>query len=84
MPGLLVARMVRVVTGVLALGGLARAVLGLVWTLGFGVQTSTPFYWLNALLYTPLCLALFVAVVVARGTAAPADGPARDHGVKIS
>ncbi|WP_344830750.1 hypothetical protein [Nonomuraea dietziae] len=42
------------------------------------------FYWLNALLYTPLCLALFVAVVVARGTAAPADGPARDHGVKIS
>ncbi|MEU4702045.1 DUF3995 domain-containing protein [Nonomuraea dietziae] len=84
MPGLLVARVVRLVTGVVALGVLARAVLGLVWTLGFGVQTSTPFYWLNALLYTPLCLALFVAVVVARGTAAPADGPARDHGVKIS
>ncbi|MBB3733406.1 DUF3995 domain-containing protein [Nonomuraea dietziae] len=84
MPGLMVARVVRLVTGVLALGVLARAVLGLVWTLGFGVQTSTPFYWLNALLYTPLCLALFVAVVVARGTAAPADGPARDHGVKIS
>ncbi|MEV4166241.1 DUF3995 domain-containing protein [Nonomuraea dietziae] len=84
MPGRLVARVVRLVTGMLALGVLARAVLGLVWTLGFGVQTSTPFYWLNALLYTPLCLGLFVAVVVARGTAAPADGPARDHGVKIS
>ncbi|MFC7721863.1 DUF3995 domain-containing protein [Nonomuraea recticatena] len=84
MPGLLVAPVVRLVTGVLALGVLARAVLGLVWAFGFGVQTSTPFYWLNALLYTPLCLALFVAVVVARGTAAPADGPARDHGVKIS
>ncbi|MEV4066147.1 DUF3995 domain-containing protein [Nonomuraea dietziae] len=84
MPGPLVARVVRLVTGVVALGVLARAVLGLVWTLGFGVQTSTPFYWLNALLYTPLCLALFMAVVVARGTAAPADGPARDHGVKIS
>ncbi|MEU4549002.1 DUF3995 domain-containing protein [Nonomuraea dietziae] len=84
MPGPLVGRVVRLVTGVLAIGVLVRAVLGLVWTLGFGVQTSTPFYWLNALLYTPLCLALFVAVVVARGTAAPADGPARDHGVKIS
>lgn len=47
----------------LALGGglLARAELGLAWAFGLGTDTGTPFYWLNLLLYTPLCVALAFA-----------------------
>ncbi|MFE0155119.1 DUF3995 domain-containing protein [Nonomuraea sp. NPDC059007] len=50
----------------LALGAglLARGVVGLVWCLGFGTDTGTPFYWLNLLLYTPVCLISAGAVVL--------------------
>jgi hypothetical protein len=60
--------------GLLRLGTLAvatatllRGVLGVVWALGNGVDTWMPFYWLNLFVYTPACLALFVATVIARG-----------------
>ncbi|MEQ4720389.1 hypothetical protein [Nonomuraea sp. B19D2] len=47
----------------LALGGglLVRAELGLAWAFGLGTDTGTPFYWLNLLLYSPLCVALRLA-----------------------
>jgi hypothetical protein len=38
-----------------------RAAVGLVWALGIGTDSSTPFYWLNLFLYTPACLMLAVA-----------------------
>ncbi|MFI6907052.1 hypothetical protein ACIBKY_37740 [Nonomuraea sp. NPDC050394] len=54
----------------LALGAglLVRGVLGLVWSTGFGTDTGMPFYWLNLLLYTPVCLisAGAVGLVLAR------------------
>ncbi|MFI9560355.1 hypothetical protein [Nonomuraea endophytica] len=37
-------------------GLLVRGVLGLAWAFGLGADTGTPFYWLNLLLYTPVCL----------------------------
>ncbi|MEY9962253.1 hypothetical protein ABIA33_000274 [Streptacidiphilus sp. MAP12-16] len=53
-------------------GGLAvRGAAGLVWITGFGADTSSPFYWLNLLAYTPACLTLApLALSVARGDAA--------------
>ncbi|GAA5771504.1 hypothetical protein Aros01_08043 [Streptosporangium roseum] len=56
----------RAVTGAVAAGTLLRGVLGLVWATGNGADPWTPFYWLN-LAYTPVCLALFAAIIVARG-----------------
>ncbi|MEU4294532.1 alpha/beta fold hydrolase [Kribbella sp. NPDC026596] len=43
-------------------GGLAaRTTAGIVWACGVGTETSTAFYWLNLLVYTPLCIALCLA-----------------------
>ncbi|MFE0461227.1 DUF3995 domain-containing protein [Kitasatospora sp. NPDC058965] len=40
-------------------GGLAlRGAAGLVWATGVGADPGDTFYWLNLLLYTPLCLVL--------------------------
>jgi hypothetical protein len=40
-------------------GGLAlRGAAGLVWATGLGADPGDAFYWLNLLLYTPLCLVL--------------------------
>ncbi|MFD1936839.1 MULTISPECIES: DUF3995 domain-containing protein [Nonomuraea] len=50
-----------------AAGLLVRAVAGLVWALGIGASPATPFYWLNLLAYTPVCLALFAGAVIATG-----------------
>ncbi|MFE3453835.1 hypothetical protein ACFXJ8_33410 [Nonomuraea sp. NPDC059194] len=54
----------------LALGAglLVRGELGLAWALGLGTDTGTPFYWLNLLLYTPVCLitASAVGLILAR------------------
>jgi hypothetical protein len=40
-----------------------RGIAGLVWCLGIGTPPDYPaYYWLNLLLYTPLCLAMAAAV----------------------
>jgi 4,5:9,10-diseco-3-hydroxy-5,9,17-trioxoandrosta-1(10),2-diene-4-oate hydrolase len=39
-----------------AIGLLLRALAGLVWVGGVGVEVGTAFYWLNLFGYTPLCL----------------------------
>jgi hypothetical protein len=41
---------------------LVRGLLGLVWAFGLGTDTGSPFYWLNLFLYTPVCLAMTLAV----------------------
>ncbi|TCC62029.1 alpha/beta fold hydrolase [Kribbella pittospori] len=51
----------RFVVGGVVAGLAARATAGLVWALGVGTDTSTAFYWLNLLFYTPACIALCVA-----------------------
>lgn len=62
-----------------AAGLLVRGVAGLVWALGIGTSTGDPFYWLNLLVYTPVCWALFAATVIAgtKGTAWPPGPRAR-------
>jgi hypothetical protein len=62
----------------LTVGLLARAIAGVVWALGIGADADTTFYWLNLLVYTPLCVALgFLAATVARdGTRRGASTPA--------
>lgn len=50
----------RLVVAGLAAGLAARATAGLVWITGAG-DLSTAFYWLNLLLYTPLCIGLCAA-----------------------
>jgi hypothetical protein len=56
----------RAITFAVAGAALARGVLGIVWAFGNGTDTWTPFYWLNVFLYTPACLVLCAAVMVAR------------------
>ena len=53
----------RLVVAAVAAGLAARATAGIVWACGVGTDTSTAFYWLNLLAYTPLCIALCVAVL---------------------
>lgn len=55
-----------------ATGILVRGIAGLIWAFGIGASPSTPFYWLNLLAYTPACLALFTAAVIATRTTTPA------------
>jgi 4,5:9,10-diseco-3-hydroxy-5,9,17-trioxoandrosta-1(10),2-diene-4-oate hydrolase len=50
----------RLVVAGVAAGLAARSTAGLVWITGAG-DSGTAFYWLNLLLYTPLCIALLVA-----------------------
>jgi hypothetical protein len=50
---------------IIAAGLLLRSLAGIVWVLGLGADTSTTFYWLNLLAYTPFCLVLFAAAVAA-------------------
>ncbi|WP_433246514.1 DUF3995 domain-containing protein [Streptosporangium sp. CA-135522] len=63
-------RVLRLGTSAIAAATLLRGLLGVVWALGYGTQTWTPFYWLNLLLYTPLCLMLFAATRAAAGAGA--------------
>ena len=53
--------------GILAVaaGLLLRAVAGVGWVLGLAASQSKLFYRLNLLVYTPVCLVLFVAAVAA-------------------
>lgn len=46
-----------------ATGLLARGVAGIGWALGLSPAKSTLFYRLNLLVYTPVCLLLFIAAV---------------------
>lgn len=46
-----------------AIGLLARGVAGIGWALGLAPATSTRFYRLNLLVYTPVCLVLFIAAL---------------------
>ena len=55
-------------TLVVAAGLLLRGVAGIGWVLGLGADPSTPFYKLNLIVYTPVCLALFAAALVAART----------------
>jgi hypothetical protein len=57
-------------------GGLAlRGCAGLIWATGIGTSTGAPFYWLNLLAYTPICLVLApLAFSVARGAQAKTVG----------
>ncbi|MDG4863754.1 DUF3995 domain-containing protein [Streptomyces sp. T-3] len=81
--GLVLAR-ARRRTRVLQLGVLAvasglsvRALAGLVWLVTKGADTA--FYWLNLVLYTPLCLTLAAAALrVNRSRPAPASVPLED------
>ena len=50
----------RLVVAGLAAGLTARATAGLVWITGAG-DTTTTFYWLHLLFYTPACIALCIA-----------------------
>ena len=47
--------------GVVALGLLARGLASVAWIAGIGASRDTPFYWLNLIAYTPICLVLSVA-----------------------
>ena len=55
-------------TLVVAAGLLLRGVAGIGWVLGLGADPGTPFYKLNLIVYTPVCLVLFAAAVVAART----------------
>jgi uncharacterized protein DUF3995 len=48
---------------VIALGLLLRGVAGIGWALGLAPASSKLFYQLNLLVYTPVCLVLFIAAV---------------------
>ncbi|WP_314592120.1 DUF3995 domain-containing protein [Paenibacillus terrigena] len=61
---------------VIATGLLLRSLAGIIWVLGLGADPSTTFYWLNLLVYTPLCLILFAATVAAARSG-------RSHGHKM-
>jgi hypothetical protein len=65
-----VRRVSRVVVRGLVVGLSARAAIGVVWALGIGSDTATPFYWLNLFVYTPACALLAVVdLAVLRSTA---------------
>lgn len=47
--------LLRAGTLAIATGLLVRALAGVVWAFGIGVEPGGAFFWLNLLLYTPLC-----------------------------
>lgn len=55
-------------------GGLSlRAAVGAVWITGVGVDMEAPFYWLNLVLYTPMCVGFGYAAM--RLATIPGDPP---------
>jgi hypothetical protein len=52
---------------VVATGLLLRGLAGIVWALRLAASRSELFYKLNLIVYTPVCLVLFVAAVFATG-----------------
>lgn len=68
---------------------LVRAIAGVVWIVGIGASTTTPFYWLNLALYTPACLVMFAACFVvlrspAHRAGVSAQGPHLPAGVQTA
>lgn len=63
-------------TLVVAAGLSLRALAGIGWALGIGVEVGSPFYWLNLALYTPLCACLAVAAASAAGVTTRSRLPA--------
>ncbi len=61
-------------------GLLLRGMVGLVWVTGLGADPRDTFYWLNLLLYTPLCLALAAVARMVATAPEPARGPALPAG----
>lgn len=59
-----VQRSARLVTATICIAASGRAVLGLFWLTGVGIEGNTTLYWLNLVLYTPLCLILSVSSVL--------------------
>ena len=55
--------------GILAIaaGLLLRGIAGVVWAMGLAASQSKLFYKLNLLIYTPTCLILFIAALLAAG-----------------
>ncbi|MFD9339116.1 DUF3995 domain-containing protein [Streptomyces sp. NPDC060028] len=70
--GRLPGRIGRAAVGAVAAGLLARGSVGVVWALGIGANTDSPFYRLNLLAYTPVCWALFAAAVITSEQRIPA------------
>ncbi|NUU22955.1 MAG: DUF3995 domain-containing protein [Streptomycetaceae bacterium] len=69
--GPLLRRASRLVTAAVAGGLTVRALAGVGWVAGIGSQTDTPFYWLNLLLYTPVCVGFgYAAARLAAGARA--------------
>ncbi|MDX3226261.1 DUF3995 domain-containing protein [Streptomyces sp. ME19-01-6] len=65
-------RLLGLVTLAVAVGLLVRGLAGLVWACGVGDGAGPAFYWLNLLLYTPVCLSFGVAAArLAGGGAVP-------------
>jgi hypothetical protein len=52
-----------------------RSIAGLAWAFGLGADPKTPFYWLNLLVYTPLCLVLFMGTIAVARTAPRIEKP---------
>lgn len=50
-----------------AVGVSVRALAGVVWALGIGTEVGSTFYWLNLIVYTPLCAGLAVAALRVAG-----------------
>ena len=51
-------------TLILAAGFLLRGLAGVVWVLGLGADRRSLFYRVNFVVYTPVCLLLFVAALI--------------------
>ncbi|MDN5915196.1 MAG: alpha/beta fold hydrolase [Pseudonocardia sp.] len=62
-------------------GVLTRGLLGVLWCVPSLGHTSSPFYWLNLLLYTPMCLGLAVCGLLLLGAGPPRPGSARRRAV---
>jgi uncharacterized protein DUF3995 len=51
----------------IAVGVSVRALAGVVWALGIGTEFGGTFYWLNLIVYTPLCIGMAVAALRVAG-----------------
>jgi hypothetical protein len=67
----------RLMTAAVAAGLAVRALTGVAWACGVGSDVDTPFYWLNLLVYTPLCLGFgYAAARLAAGVRSAAGAQA--------
>ena len=76
--------LLQVGTVAVAIGLVLRGAVGLIWAIGIGVETGGPFVWLNRLVYTPLCLALFAATWAVARRGRPGRGWMRGFALGLS